>query len=114
MKSVMLLFDIVVLIFGIYMIGAGLKMKKTGEISSAVITAEEIAKCRDKKGFIAFIYWKEAIFGGVVALVGVLGIVNEAIVSLGVLNIIEMIVFFATFIWFQIQLRTARKKYICS
>ena len=40
--DVMLIFDVVIAIFGVYMIGAALKMKKTGKISSAVITAEEI------------------------------------------------------------------------
>ena len=53
--DVMLIFDVVIAIFGVYMIGAALKMKKTGKISSAVITAEEIARCRKTKEFIAFI-----------------------------------------------------------
>lgn len=37
--DVMLIFDVVIAIFGVYMIGAALKMKKTGKISSAVIMA---------------------------------------------------------------------------
>ena len=53
--DVMLIFDVVIAIFGVYMIGAALKMKKTGKISSAVITAEEIARCRKTKEFITFI-----------------------------------------------------------
>lgn len=32
--DVMLIFDVVIAIFGVYMIGAALKMKKTGKISS--------------------------------------------------------------------------------
>ena len=47
--NVMIIFNVVILGFGIYMIAAALKMKKTGEISSAVITEEEIAKCKDKR-----------------------------------------------------------------
>ena len=31
--DVMLIFDVVIAIFGVYMIGAALKMKKTGKIS---------------------------------------------------------------------------------
>ena len=53
--DVMLIFDVVIAIFGVYMIGAALKMKKTGKISSAVITAEEIARCRKTKELIAVI-----------------------------------------------------------
>ena len=81
--DVMLIFDVVIAIFGVYMIGAALKMKKTGKISSAVITAEEIARCRKTKEFIAFIYWKEAVFGALIIAVGVLGIINDKVVSLG-------------------------------
>lgn len=47
--DVMLIFDVVIAIFGVYMIAAALKMKKTGKISSAVITAEEIARCRKRR-----------------------------------------------------------------
>ena len=42
--NVMLLFDIILVIFGAYMVGAALKMKKTGVISAVVITQEEIAR----------------------------------------------------------------------
>lgn len=110
--DVMTIFDAVITIFGVYMIGAALKMKKTGEISSAVITAEEIRKCKDKKGFIAFIYWKEALFGALIVLVGILGIINDQVVSLGAFNIVEMLVFLAAFLWFQSQLRRARERFL--
>ena len=43
--DVMLIFDVVIAIFGVYMIGAALKMKKTGKISSAVITADYRCGC---------------------------------------------------------------------
>lgn len=110
--DVMTIFDVVILLFGVYMVGAALKMKKTGEISSAVITPEEIAKCRHKKEFIDFIYWKEAAFGVLVALVGGLGIINDQVVSLGGFNVIEMLVFLAAFLWFQSELRKAREKFL--
>lgn len=110
--DVMTIFDAVITIFGVYMIGAAFKMKKTGEISSAVITAEEIRKCKDKKGFIAFIYWKEALFGALIVLVGILGIINDQVVSLGAFNIVEMLVFLAAFLWFQSQLRRARERFL--
>lgn len=109
--NVMTIFDIVIFGFGVYMVGAALKMKKTGEISSAVIAPEETARCRDKQGFIDFIYWKEALFGVLVVLVGALGIINEQVISLGSASVIEMLVFLAAFIWFQSELRKAREKF---
>ena len=104
--------DVVIAIFGVYMIAAALKMKKTGKISSAVITAEEIARCRKTKEFIAFIYWKEAVFGALIIAVGVLGIINDKVVSLGAFNVVELLIFLAAFLWFQSQLRKAREQFL--
>ena len=106
--DVMLIFDVVIAIFGVYMIGAALKMKKTGKISSA----EEIARCRKTKEFIAFIYWKEAVFGALIIAVGVLGIINDKVVSLGAFNVVELLIFLAAFLWFQSQLRKAREQFL--
>lgn len=51
-----------------------------------VIAEEEMKKCKDTAGFIAFIYWREAVFGGIVALVGLIGIINELTNFLGKLT----------------------------
>lgn len=110
--EVMLIFYVVMMGFGVYMIGAAFKMKKTGEISSAVITEEEIAKCKNKQGFIEFVYWKEAIFGVMIILVGALGIINDKVVSLGIFNIVELVVFLGAFVWFQNSLRKAREQFL--
>lgn len=110
--NVMTVFDVVIAVFGIYMVVAGLKMKKTGEISGALITPEEVAACKDRDGFVGFIYWKEAIFGGIIILVGILGVINEQVVSLGRFNLIEMLAFFGAFLWFQHELRVAREKFL--
>ena len=67
--KVMLVFDAVILLFGIYMVISSLQMKKSGRINAMVIAEEEMKKCKDTAGFIAFIYWREAVFGGIVALV---------------------------------------------
>lgn len=110
--NIIKIFDIIILVFGAYMILSALKMKKSGKISSTVITSEEIAGCKDKEGFIAFMYWKEALFGGVIVLVGLLGLINDLVVSLGNFNILEMLIFLGAFLWFQLQLRKAREKYL--
>lgn len=110
--EVMLIFYVVMMGFGVYMIGAAFKMKKTGEISSAVITEEEIAKCKNKQEFIEFVYWKEAIFGVMIILVGTLGIINDKVVSLGIFNIVELVVFLGAFVWFQNSLRKAREQFL--
>lgn len=110
--NVMVIIDILVVGFGLYMIFSGLKMKKTGKISSAVITEEEIKKCRRKKEFIDFIYWKEAAFGCVMCLSGIVGLINELVVSIGKVAFLEMFVFLGAFLWFQQALRSAREQFL--
>ena len=106
--KVMVVFDAVILLFGIYMVISSLQMKKSGRINAMVIAEEEMKKCKDTAGFIAFIYWREAVFGGIVALVGLIGITN----FLGKLTLLELVIFLGSFLWFQNSLKTAREKFL--
>ena len=110
--GIMTVFHMVGAVFGAYMIGAALGMKKSGKVSSMVIAEEELRRCRDKQSFIDYLYWKEAVFGGVVLLAGVLGIINDLVVSLGAFRIVQMLLFLAAFLWFQSELRKAREKFL--
>ena len=55
----MLVFNVVVALFGAYMIWSALQMKKSGRINSMVLAQEELKKVKDTKGFIEFLYWRE-------------------------------------------------------
>lgn len=110
--SVMIVFHIVVTAVGLYMTAAGLKMKKTGEISPLLLAEEELKKCKNKKGFISYIYWKEMVLGVVMAAVGLFGLVNELLMELGNLKYVELVVFLAVFFWFWRELGAAREKYL--
>ena len=107
--DVMLVFDAVVALFGAYMIGSALHMKKSGRINSMVLAQEELKKVKDTKGFIEFLYWREMLFGALVLIVGVLGVLNETV---GKASILEVIIFLAAFIWFQNSLAKAREKFL--
>ena len=96
--DVMLIFDVVVALFGAYMIFSALQMKKSGKINSMVLAQEELKKVKDTKGFIEFLYWREMLFGALVLIVGFLGLLNETIISIGKASILEVIIFLAAFI----------------
>lgn len=110
--DVMLVFDAVVALFGAYMIGSALHMKKSGRINSMVLAQEELKKVKDTKGFIEFLYWREMLFGALVLIVGVLGVLNETVMPIGKASILEVIIFLAVFIWFQNSLAKAREKFL--
>ena len=47
--DVMLVFNVVVALFGAYMIWSALQMKKSGKINSMVLAQEELKKVKDTK-----------------------------------------------------------------
>jgi hypothetical protein len=110
--DIMMIMDAVILLFGLYMLVSALKMKKSGVISELLLTREEIARCKKTADLITFIYWREAAFGVVLAAAGVLGLVNERLVSLGNLKFAGLAVFLAAFLWFRIQLKNARERFL--
>lgn len=110
--GVMIIFHIVIVAVGLYMAAAGLKMKKTGEISPLLLAEEELKKCKNKKGFISYIYWKEAVLGAVMIVVGLLGLINELLTELGKFKYVELLVFLAVFFWFWRELGAARDRYL--
>lgn len=110
--DLMLVFNVVVALFGAYMIWSALQMKKSGKINSMVLAQEELKKVKDTKGFIEFLYWREMLFGALVLIVGVLGVLNETVMPIGKASILEVIIFLAAFIWFQNSLAKAREKFL--
>lgn len=111
--NMMVIFDVIVVAFGIYMVASALKMNRSGEISSMLVSKEEIGKCKDKNAFIRNIYKKEAAFGVIMALVGILNLVDALVITIKYANIAEMLVFLFAFLWFNRELRDARTDYFC-
>lgn len=109
--NVMLILDVIIIFLGVYMLLQAFGMKKKGEISPVIITQEEIVKCKDKDGFIQYMYVKEAIFGAVIILTGALGLLNEQVIKIGALKYVSGILFLLAFFWFQGSLRSARGKF---
>ncbi len=56
--DLLMMFDVMMLCLGVYMTVAAFVMKKSGRIRAVILTEQEIAVCRDKNGFIAYMYWR--------------------------------------------------------
>lgn len=109
--NTMVIFDVVITLFGLYMVGAAVQMKKSGKISSMVVSKEEQKHCKNTKAFIDQIYKKEAVFGGIMAIVGILDLVDELVISIQYANVFEMLIFLMAFLWFNREMRSARADY---
>lgn len=106
------IFDIVLLVFGCYVIFAGVRMKKTGKISNLILNETEAAKISDKQGYIETIFPKMMVFAGVIAAYGLLAMLDDLkVVEIPMVQLIGMGVFIVVMIWFFRALIKARAKY---
>lgn len=105
--------DIIVLGCGLYCIYSAYKMKTKGDISSSILfsnTADAV-KCRDKAGYIAYMFPKMALFGVITTIYGITGLVSSYVMNLGFGQIIVMVVFFVVLIWFAVETKKAYRKF---
>lgn len=108
----MVIFDVIIAGLGVYMIYSAAQMKKTGELSNIVVTPEEMSRCRDKRGFIDWIYNKIIIFAVVALLFGVLGAINDLKLVFGnMFNTVGVLVFLVVWFWFTKALRKGKEKF---
>ena len=87
------------------------KPEVKGSPEIAAWAKDEYKKCKDEQGFIAFFYWREALYGACVLLVGILGILDKTVWKLGKLNYVEVLIILAGYVWFQHSLNQARDQF---
>lgn len=111
--DIMIIFDAVMIFLGIYMIVAALNMKKKNEIGTVILAEEEAVRCKDKEGFIAYIYWREAVVGGALILYGAAGLLDKYIFKIGgLLNYIPAVLLLAAFFLFYKGMQSARALFL--
>ena len=105
MKTILLM-DIVIAVFGIYLGAIAFQMKRTGKINSVVVAEDEIKKCKDPKAYIdsSFPYM---IFFAIVSLI------DRKIIQVGrVWTYAELVAFLIALAIFAHGMRENRNKYI--
>lgn len=76
MKTILLM-DIVITFFGVYLGVNAVKMKSSGKISSLVVPEEEIGRCRNVTAYIAEIFPFMIFFAIIATVVGAIGILYD-------------------------------------
>ena len=106
------IFYVILALLGIYLICSVGRMKRKEEISSFIIPQEELAKCRNKKGFIEEMTKSMLVFGIITLLYGVFGIVNSLFSAFGWgYELIGISLFLIVYGWFSQELRKGIQKY---
>lgn len=109
--DIMSIFDVILIVYGIYTIYSAFMMKRTGVPGKWLITEQEIAKCKDMPGFIDAMYLKTILFGGVALLYGALSTLNRMKLSIPYLDTICIIAFLIVCGIYIVALNKAKKKF---
>lgn len=106
-------FDVIIAALGIYLIVSAVKMKKTGEIDTLILTPEEIERCRQKDELAEFLYWREMAIGIIFVLFGFIRLLDTFVLKIGgILDVLLMIVLIMAILWFYKSLQTARTEFL--
>lgn len=106
----LIIFDAVIFIYGLYTIYSSLKMKKTGELSN-FFTGGSMEPIRDVHGYIDYIYGRTIVLGAVAVLFGMVGFVNDYIKPLPYLMKALVVLFLTVVIWFTININRAKRRF---
>ena len=106
-------FDGVILLFGLYLFFSGMKMYRTKEIGTLILTEEEVNRCEAKKELADYFYWREEVMGGVFVLFGIVRLLDKYVLRIGgMLDIAMMVALLITALWFFKSLSNARANFL--
>jgi uncharacterized membrane protein HdeD (DUF308 family) len=111
-NTIMVIFGIILLGLGIFIIVKAFQMKKSGHISDLFVSPDEMKKCRDEKSFVNELFMPCIIFGLVSAGFGIEEFLNLVFKFPYVESVVAVAVFLAVWIYFSHMLRVKKDKYI--
>ena len=106
--------DIIILVFGAYIMGQYLLMKKDGELKENMLLPKEVnfKRCKDVPGFIKYMGPKQLVFGATVLLCGVIGILQDATGWDNMLvYMISIVICLTSIIWYSVSMKKAIKAF---
>lgn len=109
--GIMGIFDVIILLYGVYTIYTALQMRKTKEPAKWLVNEQEIDRCKDKSGFVEATYVWTIVFGAVAMLYGIVSLLNSFVLHVPVLDVICLLVFLAGCVFYIAALNRARKRF---
>ena len=108
-----LLMDIVIAGFGVYLAFQAVGMKASGKISTLVVPQEEIKGCKDPEGYIKAVLPLMIFFAVVAFAAGLIGILCDMkVISVGrIWTFIELALFLLSLFVFAGGMRKAKEKF---
>ena len=110
--SFMLLFDVIILCYGLYLIYSGYQMKKTHQPSNLIINQADLIGARDTKGFCEAMFKPTVVFGMMAVLYGIVGFINDRYVDEPMVNFASIILFLILCFWFLRETKKYKSQYL--
>ena len=110
--SLMVLFDVVILAYGLSMIYNAYKMKQTHQPPSMIINQADLIGARDVRGFCEAMFKPLVLFGALAVLYGIVGMVNDMYVEMPMVNFVSVALFLILCFWFLREIKKAKAKYL--
>lgn len=109
--SLFSIIDAIFIVVGVYAFYTCYLMKTTGDLKTKLLLGEgiEINKCKDKKGYINYIFPKLFFMGIISSLYGASGLIDSYVTSLGYISLLILVILVVYLIWFTIICKKAVK-----
>lgn len=110
--SFMMLFDVIILCYGVYLVYSGYQMKKTHQPSSLIINQADLIGARDIGGFCEAMFKPVVVFGMLAVLYGVVGFINDCFWDEAMVNFISVALFLVLCFWFVQEMKKNKARYL--
>ncbi len=111
-SKVMSVFDVIIIVFGLYGIFCAVRMKKSGVVSAFLFSEEELPKLKDGPGFCREMYRPTVLLGIVSCLFGIADIINRYVLGMPYIQMAGVACFLAACGWFVNKMRAIKEKHI--
>lgn len=108
------LIDFFIVGIGLYVLYSAYVWKSTGVMKKGFLIsgALDLKACKDMKGYIDFMAVRAGIFGVVIVIYGLLGIVNTYLVKIHeIILAVSMFIFLGCLVWFSVVSTKGAKKF---
>lgn len=110
--SFMMLFDVIILCYGVYLVYSGYQMKKTHQPSSIIINQADLIGARDTRGFCEAMFKPVVVFGIMAIVYGVVGFINDRFLDEPMVNFISVVLFLVLCFWFLQEMKKNKARYL--
>ena len=110
--SFMLLFDLIILCYGLYLVYSAYQMKKTHQPSNLIINQADLVGARDTKGFCEAMFKPTVVFGMMAVLYGIVGFVNDRYVDEPMVNFVSIALFLILCFWYLRETKKYKSQYL--